>query len=362
MNLLAAPQGASSPTLSADDPRVTVGEDVTPAEWDAYVERHPQATGYHSWAWRGVIERAFKHPAHYVVARDGSGVMQGVLPLVRFNSWLFGRFLVSLPFLNYGGILANHDAARRALLDAAVALARKHNSRHIELRHQGRQLPDMPVKQHKVTMLRPLEATTDAAWKRLDNKVRNQVRKAEKSGLVGTVGGAEFLADFYPIFARNMRDLGTPVYAQRFFEEVLEAFSDRARVFVVRKDTTPVAAGIGLTWRDTIEVPWASSLREYRQMCPNMVLYWTAIKHGVDAGLRTLDFGRSTPGGGTYQFKKQWGAEPVPLNWEYWLREGISLPDQGPKNAKFKGLIALWKTLPLPVASWLGPRLVRHIP
>ena len=362
MNSLAAPHDASSPTLSADDPRVTVGEDVTPAEWDAYVEGHPQATGCHSWVWRTVIERSFQHPANYLVARDGSGTIRGVLPLVRFNSWLFGRFLVSLPFLNYGGILANHDAARRALLEAAIALARTHGCRHVELRHVARQLPDVPVKQHKVTMLMPLEATTEAAWKRLDNKVRNQVRKAEKSGLVGTVGGVDLLADFYPIFARNMRDLGTPVYARRFFEEILGAFPDRARVFVVRKDGTPVAAGIGCTWRDTIEVPWASSLREYRQMCPNMMLYWTAIKHGVDAGLRTLDFGRSTPGGGTYQFKKQWGAEPVPLHWEYWLPETSSIPDQGPANPRMQTAIRLWQRLPLAVANVVGPHVVRAIP
>lgn len=339
-----------------------VGECSSPADWDAYVEAHPRATGYHVWAWRAVIERGFRHPGHYLTARDGTGAICGVLPLVRFNSWLFGRFLVSLPFVNYGGILASHDAARTALLDAAVDLAGTYACRHVELRHVDRQLPRAPVKQHKVTMLLPLEGTVEAAWKRLDGKVRNQVRKAEKSGLVSTVGGTELLTEFYPVFARNMRDLGTPVYARGFFEQILAELPDRTRVFVVRKGVTPVAAGIGCVWRDTIEVPWASSLREYRQLCPNMLLYWAVITHGVEAGLRTLDFGRSTPEGGSYQFKRQWGAEPVPLHWEYWLPEGHPIPDQGPTNPKMQTAVAVWQRLPLALANTLGPYVVRVIP
>lgn len=359
---MSVPAASRSPQHSVGAGRLIVDEAATQTEWDAYVEVHAHATGYHSWAWRAVIERAFQHQAHYLAVRDASGTICGVLPLIRFKSWLFGRFLVSLPFLNYAGILADHDAAREALLDAATDLARAHGCRHIELRHIGRQLHGVPVRQHKVTLLRPLEETVDQAWKRLDNKVRNQVRKAEKSGLTGAAGGAELLGEFYPVFAHNMRDLGTPVYSRRFFEEIMAALPHRARVFVVRTGATPVAAGIGLTWRETIEVPWASSLREHRQLCPNMLLYWLVIRHGIEVGLRTLDFGRSTPHEGTYRFKRQWGAEPVPLHWEYWLATGATLPDHGPTNPKMRLAIAAWQRLPVKLTNVLGPPLVRQIP
>jgi hypothetical protein len=78
--------------------------------------------------------------------------------------------------------------------------------------------------------------------------------------------------------------------------------------------------------------------------------------------VEVFDFGRSTPGEGTFKFKEQWGAEPVPLHWEYWLASGDDLPDQSPKNPKFRLAIESWKHLPLWLANAAGPRIVRGIP
>ena len=202
----------------------------------------------------------------------------------------------------------------------------------------------------------------DGIWNRLDRKVRNQIRKAVKSGLVPVQGGVELLDSFYRVFARNMRDLGTPVYGLRFFREVLEAFPERARVVVIQSDRVPIAAGISYRSRDVVEVPWASSIREFNPLCPNHLLYWTVIQAALDQGCQTLDFGRSTPGQGTYRFKAQWGAEASPLTWEYVLLRRRDLPDQSPANPKYRGAIAAWRRLPLRVANAAGPWIVRSIP
>jgi serine/alanine adding enzyme len=340
---------------------LAVTDNIGQAEWDAFVAAHPEATGYHLWAWRRVFEQAFGHETCYLAARRGPDVA-GVLPLVAFRSWLFGRFMVSLPFVNYGGVLASDAEATQALLDAATRAASDRGCRHLELRHTARRLPDLPVKQHKVGMTLELESDATRAWEQLDRKVRNQVRKAQKSDLVGVTGGRELLDEFYGIFAVNMRDLGTPVYGRAFFDCVLREFPDAARVHVVRLGATPVASGITFAHRRTIEVPWASSLKAYRALCPNNLLYWSIIEHAVAGGFQTLDFGRSTPNEGTYEFKRQWGAEASPLFWEYALVSAESVPDQSPANPKFKSAIELWKRLPVPVATAIGPHIVRSIP
>ena len=211
-------------------------------------------------------------------------------------------------------------------------------------------------------MLLPLAESVEAMWNALDRKVRNQVRKAEKSELSGVAGGIELIDEFYPVFATNMRDLGTPVYGKRFFEEVFRAFPERTRIFSVRKGSQPVAAGIGWRYRDTFEMPWASSLREFRSLSPNNLLYWEAIKHAIAASCGTFDFGRSTPNEGTFNFKQQWGAEPHPCCWEYQMVNGATMPNQSPTNPKFALAIAAWKRLPVSVATWLGPTIVRSIP
>jgi len=350
---------------------VSVATEADRGAWDAYVDAHlataradaratSGATGYHSWAWRDVFARSFGHDSVYLVARRAASIeIDGVLPLTEVRSLLFGRSLTSLPFLNYGGVVADSDGAARALVDEAVRVARARACRHVELRHIGRRLTDLPCKQHKVTMRLPLPA---GMWDRLDRKVRNQIRKAEKSGLTAVRGGAELLGEFYRVFARNMRDLGTPVYARRFFAEILAAFPDRTRLVVVRLKDQPVAAALTYRTGGQVEVPWASSVRDYNALCPNHLLYWTVLDAAVSDGCNLLDFGRSTPDEGTYKFKAQWGAVPVPLHWEYAGLEDGRLPDQSPKNPKFRLAIAAWQRLPLWIANAVGPSIVKGIP
>ncbi len=328
--------------------------------WNAYVEAHPEACGYHLWRWRGIFTEVFGHEADYAAAqRDGRIV--GVLPLVRFASPLFGRFVVSLPFVNYGGVVADDDDAAEALVAYAGAYTRRCGASHLELRHDRRRFPALAPKEHKVAMTLALPGDADTLWTALDRKVRNQVRKAEKSALTTEVGGRELAADFYHVFCRNMRDLGTPVYTPRLFEAVLDRFPDRARVIVVRHEGAAVAAGLTWRFRGRTEVPWASSLREFNAMSPNNLLYWTILKQAIADGSTVMDFGRSTPNEGTFHFKKQWGAEPTPLCWEYDIAAG-ALPDQSPKNPKFQLAIRAWQRLPLAVANTLGPHIVRSIP
>ena len=340
------------------DLSVSLASETDRAGWDAFVRTRPDAVGYHEWAWRGVFERAFGHECLYLMARHRSHVV-GLLPLVEIRSRLFGRTLTSLPFLNFGGVLAASEAAARALVNEAARLAEARACRHVELRHIGRRFDDLPCKQHKVTMRLPLEA---GMWDRIDRKARNQVRKAEKSELTVDRGGAELLADFYTVFARNMRDLGTPVYARALFDEVFAAFPVRARIVVVRLKGAPIAAGLTFRTGPIVEIPWASSIRDFNSLCPNHLLYWHAIETAVAEGCETFDFGRSTPGEGTFKFKEQWGAQPMALHWEYWLAPGVGVPDQSPKNPKFQLVIGIWKRLPLWLANAVGPRVVRNIP
>lgn len=334
---------------------------ATPADrddWQQYVSSAHDEAGYHDWGWRDVFKRAFDHDSIYLIARRDR-VVTGVLPLVEIKSLLFGHTLTSLPFLNYGGVLADDVASGQALVAASRREAEARHCRHVELRHVTAQFPDLPCKQHKVSMRLPL---APGMWEGLDRKVRNQVRKAEKSGLTVDRGGAELVDDFYAVFARNMRDLGTPVYSRRLFEEVCGVFPDRTTIHVVRFEGKPVAAGLTYRTPRMTQLPWASSIRDYNTLSPNTLLYWDAIQLASDAGCAVFDMGRSTPNEGTFKFKQQWGAEPLPLHWEYQLKSEQALPNVSPANPKFQLAIALWQRLPLALTLRVGPMIVRAIP
>ena len=334
---------------------------ITEAQWTEYVSRHPDATVDHLWGWRDVFTRVFRQQCVYLAARRDGRVV-GVLPLVCFRSVLFGRSVVSVPYLNYGGLLASDAEAAAALISEAGLVARDFGATHVELRHRQRHAPNLPFRQHKVGMVLPLPASSEDLWKAIDRKVRNQVRKAQKDGLTCVSGGVDLLDEFYQVFAVNMRDLGTPVYSKQLFAETLRAFPADASVYVVRSQGRPVAASVAVRFRESVLVPWASALREFRHSCPNMLLYWSMLEHAVAVGAATFDFGRSTRHGGTFQFKQQWGAEEVPMFWEYLLLTRAEAPDHGPGNRRFGMVIEGWKQLPLWLANRVGPWIVRNIP
>jgi len=328
--------------------------------WDSYISQSEQASFFHQWAYQHVVARTFGHSPYYLTAWQDADIC-GILPLFIVHSWLFGRFLVSLPFVDYGGICSDDKDAEWALWQEAVRLARQEGVQYIELRQRYSGSLSLPVQTHKVNLVLPLSVNAEMVWQRLDSKVRNQVRKAQKSGLTFEAGDLQKLADFYQVWSKNMRDLGTPAYPLAFFRNFLEAFPNTSEILLVRHGEKPVGAGISIYFKNTVEVPWASSLREYFAYCPNNLLYWEAVRRACERDCQEFHFGRSTVGSGNYFFKKQWGAQDKQLYYLYWLAEGNKMPDFDPHSSKYRLAVALWRRLPLALANVLGPWIVRGI-
>ncbi len=331
------------------------------AAWDEYVLRHPASRGPHLSGWKSVIEKTFGHKCYYLAAREGNTI-SGVLPLTHMRSRIFGTFLISVPYLNYGGILADNEAARDALFAAASELGKKLHVQHVELRHLSPQVPEVPTKQHKVAMVLELPQDTEALFNSFKAKLRSQIRKPQKEGLTARMGQQEELENFYNVFAENMRDLGTPVYSKKFFAHILATFPQQAHLCTVYRGAEIMASGLVFGFRDTLEIPWASSLRKHNALAPNMLLYWSVLEFAVKQGYRHFDFGRCSPNEGTFKFKEQWGAQPSALYWQYWLPNGRPLPDISPHNPKYQRAIELWQKMPLGLTRLIGPPIVKNIP
>ncbi len=329
--------------------------------WERFVETAPDSTLYHRIQWKDVVETTFGHRTYYLLAEDRNGIV-GILPLVHLKSICFGSFMVSLPYFNYGGICAQGREAHESLLKEAVELARKEKASHIELRHTENLDLKLPVKSAKASMRLDLPATPEALWDSFPSKLRSQIRKPEKANLGARVGRADELDAFYEVFCTNMRDLGTPVYSKAFFRNILERFAGSTWICTVYMGGVPAASGFLAGFKNTVEIPWASSIKRYNMHSPNMLLYWSSLKFAVEKGYRVFDFGRSTPGEGTFKFKEQWGAKPKMLYWHYWLRDGGALPEINPKNPRYNAAINIWKRLPLSITKILGPGIVKNIP
>ncbi len=350
-------------SIQSEQPEIQVELATADAQspWQYFVANHNECTNYHRWPWKQVIEKSFHWPTFYFMANAGDRV-EGILPLVWQKSRIFGSFLTSLPFLNCGGVVAETTAAKNALVAEAIALAKRLRADYLELRHRGDPHLDLLTKAHKVSMILPVQRDTDKMWAALPHKVRTDVRKGMKSNLTSEFGGEELLNDFYTVFARNMRELGTPVYSRRFFFEILRSFPNDTHICIVRHEGKAVAASFLTGYRGVLEAAWSSSLYSYISMKPNMFLYWKILCFAGERGYEFFDFGRSSIDSGTHRFKKQWATQEVPLHWVYWVPEGADLPELNKENARYKSAIWVWQKLPVSITKLIGPSIVKCLP
>jgi FemAB-related protein (PEP-CTERM system-associated) len=332
----------------------------TEAEWDGCARANVGFTHFHRWGWKDVIADVFKHDCHYLAAYDSAGSLAGVLPLVHARSFVFGDYLVSMPFMNYGGPLGGAPAVQ-ALVQYALDIARQQRVDLLELRSREPQALDSPVSHRKITCVLDLEPGNAAAvWERFTSNVRRKVRHAQKEGF-GVAFGPDHLDGFYQVFSRHMRALGTPTYPRRFFEALLARFPQDVWIGCVYDGGRPVAGGFGFQWAEEFELSLVSALQEYHRNYANMLLYWAFIERAANQGLRLFNFGRCTPGGGTHHFKQQWGSRDIPLHW-YQPLAGRRAATPSPHERAFSWGPVVWKRLPLVLANALGPSIVRMLP
>lgn len=331
--------------------------------WDDYVNQHDQASIYHLSQWRHLINQQFGHNAEYLYAKQvNDGAIVGVLPLIQLKSRLFGNFMVSMPYFNYGGALADSSPVEVALMEYACERAKDLGVDHIEFRDMVSRGDRWPVRVDKVAMILEFPETADMLWQMLGAKRRAQIKRPLREGMEVVVGGDDLLDEFYEVFARNMRDLGTPVYGKSFFLAILKAFYTTSHIVIIRHNNCAVAAGFLLGWRSRLEIPWASTLRSANPLGVNMLLYWEVLKLAIEKGYKSFDFGRSTIDSGTFRFKKQWGAKPQQNYWHYCLHSDAEMPQLTTRSAKYQLAISIWKRLPVGLTKWLGPNIVKNLP
>lgn len=346
---------------------------------------HPSVTPEHDVRWLSVLHEALAHQPillHTTSGGNGDTQITGYLPLALVKSALFGRFLVSLPYLNRAGVVADDDESAQALIGKAIEIAHASGARYLELRHQQptphEQLP--MSRDEKMRMVLTLPPDEEALFKAVGPKVRNLIRKGDKSELTMRWGADDVLDDFYGVFAVNMRDLGTPVYPRKLFGKILEHFAGEAELAVVYQHDKPIAGALLVhdappeVSHDatavehgtrpcpfSTQVPSASSLREYNSTNANMWMYHRLLLRAMERGAKEFDFGRSSLDSGTYKFKKQWGAEPHPTVWQYHVIKG-DMNAMRPDNDKNQRRVEMWKKMPVWATRLIGPSIVRGIP
>jgi FemAB-related protein (PEP-CTERM system-associated) len=339
--------------------RLSVEDIAGAARWDAYVLACAQASFFHRAGWQKVLHQVFRHPTYFLYAeRDGR--IEGVLPLAQVKSLLFGNALTGLPFAVYGGVAASSDAAADALEAEAQKIAQGLGVEHLELRNVQRRHEDWPLQDLYVTFRKPILPDEEANMLAIPRKQRAMVRKGIKNDLRSEIDPG--VDRFFAMFADNVHRHGTPAMPKRWFQALRDIFGDDCEVLtVVTADGKPLSSVMSFYFRDEVLPYYAGDDEAARDLAANDFKYWELMRRACARGLKVFDYGRSKAGTGPYAFKKNWGFEPTPLNYEFRLYKRDAVPQNNPKNAKYQLLIKTWRRLPIGVANWLGPFIVRNL-
>jgi FemAB-related protein (PEP-CTERM system-associated) len=346
--------------------RVRIATESDERRWDNYVNNHPEATPYHLSAWIKAVTKAYGFTGYTLLA-EVEGDIKGGITLVHMGIPLKPKSIISLPYCDVGGILAEEGMVVTSLLSAVYDLAHDKQARGVALRGalpvQGGDLQEniQKLPTNKVRMILPLPNSSKELWDGFKSKLRSQIKKAKNNGLT-FVFNNDRIDDFYSVVSHNMRDLGSPVHSKGWFQEIVYQYGDNAKIALVRYEHKVIGAAIILRVGDKISIPWASTLRTYNKLSPNMLLYWGVLEYSVNNGCSSFDFGRSTPQEGTYKFKKQWGAIEHPLEWYSWPIDGSDNEKKYLANSGKRDFIEdMWKRLPLVVANKAGSLLRKYI-
>ena len=339
--------------------RLAPGDTRHAAAWDAFVMACPQASFFHRAGWQRILEDVFGHRTHYLCAVADNRIT-GVLPLAHVKSVLFGNALTSLPFAVYGGVAVSDEASATALEAEAQRLARQFGVQHLELRHRERRHADWPVQDLYVTFRKPILPEEEANMLAIPRKQRAMVRKGIKNGLTSAVDADE--ERFFRLYADNVHRHGTPALPRRYFAELQREFGADCELLTVSSaEGRPLSSVLSFYFRDEVLPYYAGDDEAARDLAANDFKYWELMRRSCARGLKLFDYGRSKQGTGSFSFKKTWGFEPQPLHYEYCLYKRDAVPQNNPSNAKYKFLIETWRRMPIGLANWLGPFVVRSL-
>jgi FemAB-related protein (PEP-CTERM system-associated) len=326
--------------------------------WNTFVQSQPDATFFHRYEWREVLQRAFGHRSYYLIAQR-DGLIEGILPLAHVRSRLFSNALISTPFCVYGGVVAATPEAYRELVDRACHLADELGVDYLECRNLVARETSWPAKDLYVTFRKEILPDSEANLLAIPKKQRAMVRKGIKAGLEASV--EDDVDTLYRCYSESVRNLGTPVFAKRYLEILAQVFGSDCEVTVIRNGATPVAAVMSFFFRNEVLPYYGGGTLEARAVKGNDFMYWSVMESARKKGLTMFDYGRSKVGTGAYRFKKHWGFEPQPLSYEYFLSAIDQMPDLSPNNPKYKMFIGMWQRLPLALSQRVGPFLAKSL-
>jgi len=342
--------------------------------WNKYVASSSDAHIYHLWEWGSILCKTYRYARHYIVVRMDRNIV-GAFPLLYVKSMIFGKRLISLPFVEYAGPILSRDIdpsiaelVLKRLWDYTYTLTRKLKAEYTEIRHPPSFLSSIFLSlgfkalQRHVAFRVDLTKGESELWKNMDKKSRNSLRKAMKTGMGIEEVNLDGLAQYYDLYLETLKRLGSPPHSFDFFLNVVDAFKQAGllRMTLAVYDDKPIAGVMVFCFKDTLY--WFGNVadRRYRNLNPTNLLLWDTMQFGMKNNFRVFDLGETRrEDKGIYHFKRGWGGSEANLEDFVFSPKHVELPN--PNQRKYVFLSRIWSMMPKALARRLGPRVISGI-
>ncbi|MFZ4289632.1 FemAB family XrtA/PEP-CTERM system-associated protein [Variovorax sp. HJSM1_2] len=339
--------------------QLAIGDLSKKNKWDQFVFAFSDSTFFHRAGWQDVISGVFGHKTVYLYAERDDEIV-GVLPLVCVSSRLFGKSLASLPFGVYGGIASSVPDASSLLEKSAKSWAQMLKVDYLEFRNIQPRNKDWPTQDLYVTFRKTLLPDEEQNMLAIPRKQRAMVRKGIKNELSGEIDSG--VERFFSLYANNVLRHGTPAMPKRYFQALKKEFGADCEILtVVDKNNIALSSVMSFYFKNEVLPYYAGDDESARHLAANDFKYWELMRRACQRGIEIFDYGRSKKDTGSYSFKKNWGFSPSQLHYEYDLYNISSIPQNNPNNKKYKLMIEIWKRLPIKVANFIGPHIVKNL-
>jgi hypothetical protein len=266
---------------------------LTDDRWVELVERHPQASVFHTRGWLDALQRTYGYEP-YALTTSANGPLQDGLVVCRVKTWL-ARRLVSLPFADHCDPLVDDAEDVAALASALRDDASRGGWRSAEVRSRGDVLPGFSVGAAYCLHTVDLAASSEKVFGRFHpSSTQRAIRRAEREGLQYESGVSEsLLTRFYGLLRLTRRRHDLPPQPFAWFRNLASCLGNGLVIHLASKDGASVAGLLTLSFRKTMVYKYGGSDAAQHKLGGMPFLFWRAIQDAQARRIEELDLGRS---------------------------------------------------------------------
>jgi hypothetical protein len=341
--------------------RVHVIDPLTDSRWPELVERHPQATVFHTRRWIDALRRTYGYEP-YALTTTGSGPLHDGLVLCRVRTWL-ARRLVSLPFTDHCDPLVDRPEDLAALGSRLREDVSQGAWRSAEVRSRGEVLDGFSAGAAYCLHTVNLTDSAEQVFRRFHpSSTQRAIRRAEREGLRYETGVSEpLLSRFYGLLRLTRRRHGLPPQPFAWFRNLAACLGDSLAIHLASKDGVPVAGLLTISFRKTMVYKYGGSDAAQHKLGGMPFLFWRAIQEAQSGGIEELDLGRSDlDQPGLIAFKDHLGARRSSLKYSQTPAPRRATPPE--TTGTFAGAARrVVSRLPDPLLDLTGRLVYRHL-